>query len=150
MAKKKENVKTITIEDLPFIIADVLEIGEGNLVRITDCIVTSGKQIVPTASFVLQYGEQKIKESASGNGGYDAFMNALKKACSRIKLPMPELIDYEVRIPPGGKTSALVETLIMWSAKDKVFKTIGVDSDQIIAAIKASERMLNIIARERR
>ncbi|MCK5595701.1 2-isopropylmalate synthase, partial [bacterium] len=87
-------------------------------------------------------------ESASGNGGYDAFMNALKKACGRVKLSMPELIDYEVRIPPGGKTSALVETLIVWSAKDKVFKTIGVDSDQIIAAIKASERMLNIIARE--
>jgi len=139
--------KSITIEDLPFIIADVLEIGEGNLVQITDCIITSGKGILPTASFVLQYGEQKIKESASGNGGYDAFMNALKKACSRIKLSMPELIDYEVRIPPGGKTSALVETLIIWSAKDKIFKTIGVDSDQIIAAIKASERMLNIIAR---
>ncbi|MCK4401460.1 2-isopropylmalate synthase, partial [bacterium] len=145
LGDKKES---ITIEDLPFIIADVLEIGEGNLVQITDCIVTSGKGILPTASFVLRYGEQKIRESASGNGGYDAFMYALKKACSRIKLSMPELIDYEVRIPPGGKTSALVETLIVWSAKDKVFKTIGVDSDQIIAAIKASERMLNIIARE--
>ena len=58
------------------------------------------------------------------------------------------LIDYFVTIPPGGRTDALVETVITWRTKDKKereFKTRGLDSDQTIAAIKATTKMLNII-----
>jgi D-citramalate synthase len=55
------------------------------------------------------------------------------------------LIDYEVIIPPGGKTDALVQAIMTWRFNDKVFKTRGLDSDQTVAAIKATEKMLNII-----
>ncbi len=54
-------------------------------------------------------------------------------------------MDYELRIPPGGKTDAIVEATITWQEKENTFKTIGVDSDQLVAAIKATEKMLNII-----
>ena len=55
------------------------------------------------------------------------------------------LIDYEVSIPPGGATDALVETIITWDYKGKEFKTKGLDADQTESAIKATERMLNIM-----
>ena len=50
----------------------------------------------------------------TGDGGYDAFMNALRKAARKLRLEVPLLADYRVRIPPGGRTSALVETVITW------------------------------------
>ena len=55
------------------------------------------------------------------------------------------LTDYAVRIPPGGKTDALCETIITWSINNKNVKTRGLDSDQTVSAIKATEKMLNLI-----
>ena len=55
------------------------------------------------------------------------------------------LTDYQVSIPPGGKTDAFVETVITWEYDGKEFKTRGFDADQTESAIKATERMLNII-----
>ena len=48
---------------------------------------------------------------------------------------MPRLLDYEVRIPPGGKTDALVEATITWDTKGKSLVTTGIDSDQLVAAV---------------
>ena len=75
-------------------------------------------------------------------------MHALQKAIIKYGIEIPQLVDYRVRIPPGGRTEALVETLISWSynTEDHSFSTIGVDSDQTTAAIIATEKMLNIIA----
>ena len=63
-----------------------------------------------------------------------------------MKCAIPELVDYEVRIPKGGHTDALVETSITWNAEGTTFHTIGVDSDQLVAATIATEKMLNLIA----
>ena len=51
-----------------------------------------------------------------------------------------------MRIPPGGKVDALCETIITWSHNNKEFKTRGLDSDQTVAAIKATEKMLNVFS----
>ena len=51
--------------------------------------------------------------------------------------------DHEVHIPPGGKTDALVETTIRWEGD---LRTRGVDSDQLAAAIQATEHAINMIA----
>jgi hypothetical protein len=48
-----------------------------------------------------------------------------------------------VHTPPGGKTDALVETTIKW---EHGLKTRGVDSDQLAAAIQATEHALNLLA----
>jgi D-citramalate synthase len=49
-----------------------------------------------------------------------------------------------VTIPPGGRTDALVETVITWQ-NGREFKTRGLDPDQTAAAIKATLKMLNIV-----
>ena len=74
------------------------------------------------------------------------FVKALRKLLKKQGLTFPKLADYEVRIPPGGKTDALVETTISWDMpNDRKLVTTGVDSDQIAAAIVATEKMLNLV-----
>ena len=72
-------------------------------------------------------------------------MNALKKVYKRRKIDLPLLSDYAVRIPPGGRSDALCETVITWMHNNKEFKTRGLDSDQTVSAIKATQKMLNLI-----
>lgn len=47
-------------------------------------------------------------------------------------------------IPPGGRTDALVQTVITWNDNGRIFRTRGLDADQTEAAIKATFKMLNI------
>ena len=61
------------------------------------------------------------------------------------KIDLPKLIDYAVRIPPGSNSDALCETTIIWRTDKQDFATRGLDSDQTVSAIKATEKMLNII-----
>ena len=72
-------------------------------------------------------------------------MKALRNIYDKLGKQYPVLTDYEVTIPPGGATDALVETIITWDYKGKEFKTKGLDADQTESAIKATEKMLNII-----
>jgi D-citramalate synthase len=69
----------------------------------------------------------------------------------RFRLDVPILQDFRVRIPPGGRTSALVETVITWwgAAGEDSWSTLGVDSDQLAAAVIATEKMLNAVAAKR-
>ena len=54
-------------------------------------------------------------------------------------------MDYQITIPPGGKTDALVAATISWDNDGTLLKTRGIDSDQNEAAIKATIKMLNLI-----
>ena len=63
-------------------------------------------------------------------------MNALRKVYKQKKMELPLLLDYAVRIPPGGKTDALCETIITWMFNGKEFKTRGLDSDQTVLQFK--------------
>ena len=51
-------------------------------------------------------------------------------------------------IPPGGRTDALVQTVITWNDNGKILRTRGLDADQTEAAIKATFKMLNIYEKE--
>jgi len=139
---------TVVPEDLRFIIADVLKTPEEQMVRIVSYDVAVGSETTPGATVTVAYQGRESTGKASGGGGYDAFMNAMKKAVKRLGLDVPRLQDFRVRIPPGGRTSALVETLITWRGKsgDDSFSTLAVDSDQLAAAIIATEKMLNVVA----
>jgi len=143
LGDKKENVTT---EDLPYIIFDVLDGGATeHPIRIVSYALTLANGLKPMANISVEINGTMHKEHAVGDGQYDAFMKALWKIYSRLDKPRPLLVDYVVTIPPGGKTDALVETVITWNFHDKEFKTRGLEADQTEAAIKATEKMLNII-----
>ena len=94
-------------------------------------------------SISIVINDELFQESCSGDGQFDAFMNALKKIYHDLGKNLPKLIDYAVRIPPGSDSDAFCETTITWDSGVKKFKTRGLDTDQTVAAIKATEKMLN-------
>ena len=145
MADKKESV---TSEDLPYILSDVLK-SETIYEKITlrNYAISHALGLRPMATVCIDMNGVLYEEADSGDGQYDAFMNALHKIYHRLHKPLPSLVNYSVTIPPGGKTDALVETLITWQLH-REFKTRGLDSDQTAAAIKATIKMLNIIESE--
>ena len=141
LGDKKEKV---TLEDLPYIISDVLDYPEKKKnIIIESYVLTHAKTLRPSASLSLIINNKLFQESCSGDGQFDAFMNALKKIYSNQKRYLPKLIDYAVRIPPGSDSDAFCETTITWDTGSKKFKTRGLDTDQTVAAIKATEKMLN-------
>ena len=136
----------VTQDDLPYIISDVLDSNAiEEKVSVINYVLTHSKNLKPSATLQLKIGEEIFEENAQGDGQYDAFMNALKKIYIKKGVKLPMLLDYAVRIPPGGKTDALCETIITWDIKGKDVKTRGLDSDQTVSAIKATQKMLNII-----
>jgi D-citramalate synthase len=139
---------TVTPEDLPLIIADVLKKPQEEIFKIERFEVVSTNADLPVAKISLHFGGKVVETESDGDGGYDAFMKALAKACRKFGLKLPQLADYSVRIPPGGKTGALVEAVITWrtDSRKQPFSTMAVDTDQIAAAVKATEKMLNLIA----
>jgi len=140
---------TVVPEDLPMIIADVLKTPAELLLRIEGWRVNVAKGELPHAEVTLAHAGRTSKGEATGDGGYDAFMRAVAKAVRAFGLELPHLEDFRVRIPPGGRTEALVETLIAWrlpGAGESTFSTLGVDSDQMAAAVIATEKMLNAVA----
>lgn len=143
LGDKKE---TVTKEDLPYIIADILKsekIIENIKIKNYSLTVAAGLRSMATLSIEIKGKE--YEETASGDGQYDAFMKALWKIYESLGKTHPVLVDYVVTIPPGGKTDALVETVITWELNSRTFKTRGLDSDQTIAAINATLRMLNLL-----
>ncbi|MGB4248475.1 MAG: alpha-isopropylmalate synthase regulatory domain-containing protein [Pseudohongiellaceae bacterium] len=144
IVKLGDSKEVITVDDLPFIIADVLESRDYNYTRLLNCYITSGLDVESTASIRVNIEGKEYSGSGSGNGGFAAFINAISSILATRKFVMPALIDYEVHIPRGGNTSALTECIITWSNEGRELKTRGVDSNQVLAAVKATLRMINI------
>lgn len=143
LGDKKE---TVTKEDLPYIISDVLD---SNLyeekVIVESYVLMHAMGLRPSATISVKIDGEKFEENAQGDGQFDAFMKALTMVYNKKKRSLPKLIDYAVRIAPGSSSDALCETIITWETDKKKFITRGLDSDQTVCAIKATQKMLNII-----
>ncbi|MGX5819344.1 alpha-isopropylmalate synthase regulatory domain-containing protein [Chitinophaga lutea] len=143
LGDKKE---VVTQADLPYIISDILDSNTiEEKVKIENYVLTHAKSLKPSVALRISIKGERYEEHSEGDGQYDAFMNALKKIYRKQKQELPALSDYAVRIPPGGKSDALCETIITWRHNNKEFKTRGLDSDQTVSAIKATQKMLNLI-----
>ncbi|MBS1669525.1 MAG: 2-isopropylmalate synthase [Bacteroidetes bacterium] len=138
--------EVVTQSDLPYIISDVLDSSSiDDKVKILNYVLTHSKDLRPSVTLRIDVHGQVFEEHAQGDGQYDAFMIALRSIYKNKKLELPLLTDYAVRIPPGGKSDALCETIITWAYNNREFKTRGLDSDQTVSAIKATQKMLNMI-----
>jgi D-citramalate synthase len=143
LGDKKE---TVTREDLPYIISDVLDSSMyQEKVIIESYVLMHSMGLRPSATISVNIEGEKFEENAQGDGQFDAFMNALARVYHKKNRTLPKLIDYAVRIAPGSSSDALCETIITWETDQKKFITRGLDSDQTVCAIKATQKMLNII-----
>ena len=149
IVKLGDSKELITVEDLPFIIADVLESKSYHHIRLLNCSITSGLDLESTVSIRVDVGGDIEQASGAGNGGFDAFIFAINKIMAAKNYALPTLLDYEVRIPKGGHTNALTECVITWDCPDQEIKTRGVHSNQVFAAILAALRIINLQLHER-
>lgn len=138
----------VTQEDLPFIVSDVLkhDTPEEN-VKLLGYMVSLSYGIKPLASIKVSINGKEYYGDATGDGQYDAFVKALRRIYrDNLDQNLPDLLNYAVTIPPGGRTDALVQTVITWRLIDgKIIRTRALDADQTEAAIKATMKMLNMI-----
>jgi len=144
IVKLGDSKATITPEDLPFIIADILETKGDRHLELLNCSITSGLDLESIVSIRVRLYSEIYKSTGAGNGGFDAFVVAVRKVLDPLNFEFPELLDYQVRIPKGGTASALVECFITWQDQGRKFRTRGVNANQVFAGIEATLRMLNM------
>ena len=111
---------------------------------VDQCSIKSELSKKAVAAICMRAGEREFSTTGEGNGGYDAFMAAVRKILIDLKLEIPVLVDYEVRIPRGGGIDALTEAVITWQNGDRKIRTIAVSSDQVMAAVNATMKYLNL------
>lgn len=137
----------VTQDDLPYIVSDVLKHNvTEDRVRLLSYMVCTSYGLKPLASVKVEIDGQQYEADSTGDGQYDAFVKAMRKIYKeKLGRTFPLLANYTVTIPPGGRTDALVQTVVTWHSEGRDFKTKGLDADQTEAAIKATIKMLNII-----
>ena len=147
LGDKKE---IVTQEDLPFIVSDVLKHDSlDDKVKLISYVVSTAYGLRPGANVKVEINGQQYEAAGTGDGQYDAFVKALRYIYKKyLDRTFPILANYQVTIPPGGRTDALVQTVITWNDNGKMIRTRGLDADQTEAAIKATFKMLNIIENE--
>ena len=148
LGDKKE---IVTQEDLPFIVSDVLKHdAPEDKVKLVSYVVSTAYGLKPGANVKVEINGKEYQASATGDGQYDAFVKSLRYIYKKyLDRTFPILQNYAVSIPPGGRTDALVQTVITWNDNGKILRTRGLDADQTEAAIKATFKMLNIIENEK-
>jgi len=140
----------ITQDDLPYIVSDVLKHNAPeDKVKLMSYMVNLSYGLKPLASIKVEINGEQYAADSTGDGLYDAFVKALRKIYrDKLNREFPILENYAVSIPPGGRTDALVSTVITWRNGDKLIRTRGLDADQTQAAIQATFKMLNIFEAE--
>ena len=144
LGDKKE---LVTPDDLPFIVNDVLKHNTiDEKVKLKSYMVSTAYGLKPVASVQLEVDGRIYEETATGDGQYDAFVRCIRHIYkNKLDRSFPWLSNYNVTIPPGGRTDALVQTTIEWEHDGRSYRTHALDADQTEAAIKATIKMLNII-----
>ena len=147
LGDKKE---IVTQEDLPYIVSDVLKHdAPEDKVKLVSYVVSTAYGLKPGANIKVEINGHAYEASATGDGQYDAFVKSLRYIYKKyLDRTFPILQNYAVTIPPGGRTDALVQTVITWNDNGKILRTRGLDADQTEAAIKATFKMLNIYENE--
>lgn len=83
-----DSKETVTAEDLPFIIADVLERKDFRHIELLACSITSELDHASTVSIEVKVNGEVHQASGSGNGGFDAFTDAIRKVLPpRLRVP---------------------------------------------------------------
>jgi D-citramalate synthase len=147
LGDRKENIST---DDLPYIISDVL--GRELLpekIKIRNYYSSHVYNLKPVSTLSIEIDGEVYEATSTGDGQYDAFMKAVASIYKQLGKKLPQLMDYEISIPPGGRTDAFVETIITWELDNRQFKTRGFESDQQAAAITATLKMLNLLEGKR-
>jgi 2-isopropylmalate synthase len=138
--KKKE----VLDEDLEVIVENDLY-KNGWAFELTYFHISSGNQMVPTATIGLKYEDETKQEAACGDGPVDAAF----KAIDRITEMQVKLADYQLRSVTSGKDALGEVTVKILSSGNEIIGR-GASTDVIEASIKAYLDAVNrLVLRQR-
>jgi len=112
--------------------------GQADKVTLNYLQVSSGTQIVPTATIGLNYAGQRLEDAACGDGPVDAAFKAIDK----ILGTEGKLLTYAIQAIDGGE-DAQGEVTITVRFGDKTAGGRGVSTDIIEASVKAYLQAVN-------
>src|SRR3989344_1244394 len=149
VADLSDSGKRLGIGDLLVLVSEFTNQPHRIVLSVDEGSVSTRSSLGRKASVyaVLRFKGQEVILEAEGNGGFDAFMNGLEVWAKTVDLKVPELIEDQVNIPPGGKTNALTFADIRWKRPEEdgeEFQTIGTDSDQVMAAVRSAIQAVNV------
>ncbi|UCE04610.1 MAG: 2-isopropylmalate synthase, partial [bacterium] len=138
--KKKE----VFDEDLEVIVENDVYKND-RAIELTYFHISSGNQMVPTATIGLKCEDETKQEAACGDGPVDAAFNAI----DRITDMHVKLSDYQLRSVTSGK-DALGEVTVKITNNGSEITGRGASTDVIEASIKAYLDALNrLVLRQR-
>jgi len=123
---------------------DLISIVEENIrasaerYRLEHLQVSSGTNIIPSATVRLAYKDKNIETASAGDGPVDACYKAIDKATG-IK---GRLVDYSIRAVTAGK-DALGDVAVRIKAKGEIISGRGTSTDIIEASAKAYLNAIN-------
>ena len=100
--------------------------------------VTSGLNLIPTATVGLKKGDETIQDSATGDGPVDASYRAIE----RITGISVELLDYSIKSVAWGR-DAIGEVFVKIAIDGYVFNGRSASTDVITGSVKAYLNAIN-------
>eukprot|EP00741_Cyanophora_paradoxa_P014301 tig00020780_g13793.t1 len=141
---------TVTAGDLPQIIHELFGLGSKDFVVMHNVSVTSVLAGESVASIEVGYRGKRYRVEAGGVGGFAAYINALGSFAGCLGVAFPKPVAYEVRVleVDAEGADAVVEVQVTWQlAGGKRRITAGSDRDQLMAGVRAAEKMMNQLLR---
>jgi 2-isopropylmalate synthase len=108
--------------------------------RVIDEKRSEDQKMLSEATVMVKVGGKVEHTAAEGNGPVNALDNALRKALEKFypKLKEVRLLDYKVRVLPGGSgTASTIRVLIESGDKESRWGTVGVSENVIDASYQA-------------
>lgn len=99
----------------------------------------AGREIIPSATVQMQIGEQKVTESATGNGPVDAAFNAIIKMVGQQPL---NIVDFKLD-SKGQGADALAQVSVLAEYRKRRIRGVGLATDIVEAGVKALVHILN-------
>lgn len=135
--KLADEKKQVFDDDLVAILQDEMSDVEETY-RIEALQVTSGLNIVPTATVGLRKGTQFLQDSSTGDGPVDAAYRAIE----RITNIKADLLDYSIKSIAWGQ-DAIGEVFVKIAIDGYVFNGRSASTDVITGSVKAYVNAIN-------
>ena len=122
----------LTDQDLEAIVAEELGATEEDRYTLESVVVSGGTHLHPTATVHLLRGDERVEESAGGDGLIDAAMGAISRAAG----VEGRLVSFHVSAVTGG-TDALGDVVVQVDVDGRRVTGRGVATDVVEASARA-------------
>lgn len=127
LADRKKDIRD---EDLNILVGTSK--GEERVLKLKNLQIVCGKSLLPTATVVMQMGEETFTQSSIGNGPVDAAFNAVKEIV-RKKVRLEEFLIQAIT----GGSDDLGKVHVQIEYRKRIYYGFAADTDILTASVEA-------------